>query len=131
MNYADIIGFAVCYGCILLSLYTLRSSEFMLFHVATETWHPVQVPTEEDDPDYDDGCFSFRGRAVVVQDKIYALSPGGIGEVVTFSLKMETKPSGRIIYSLEKLFFFHSWRVTLRGTRTVVGKLSIWFIWGT
>ncbi|KAM1340222.1 hypothetical protein ACFX2H_038649 [Malus domestica] len=47
----------------------------------------------------------FRGRAVVVDNTIYALSVQ-CGKVIAFSLMIDSEDDGRIIYFLEKPVFF-------------------------
>ncbi|TQD73085.1 hypothetical protein C1H46_041387 [Malus baccata] len=101
----DVTGYAVCYGCILISMYGLGPSEFVLFHIASETWHPVYIPTVDDDMTGTEPYPSFMGRAVVVNDVIYAASPLS-GVIISFSLGMDSDPSGRILFSVKNLFKF-------------------------
>ncbi|KAM1098122.1 hypothetical protein EV1_015409 [Malus domestica] len=105
LSYVKVMGYAVCYGCILISLYGFGPSEFVLFHIASETWHPVYIPTVDDDMTGTKPYPSFVGRAVVVNDVIYAASTVS-GVIISFSLGMDSDPSGRILFTVKNLFKF-------------------------
>ncbi|KAM2076163.1 hypothetical protein ACFX1T_038943 [Malus domestica] len=94
----DITGYAVCYGCILVSLGRSRV-ELMVFNIDSNTWHQVNIARS------DAYYCGFRGRAVVVDNTIYALSIQ-CGKVIGFSLMIYSEDDGRIIYFLEKPVFF-------------------------
>ncbi|KAM1715243.1 hypothetical protein ACFX12_025751 [Malus domestica] len=81
----EIVGYAVCCGYILVSLYGSKGFRFMAFHVTREKWYPVksEVPRR-------DRCgYPFRGRAVVVGDSIYA-SSNRCGDVIEFNFNSTT-----------------------------------------
>ncbi|KAI5336731.1 hypothetical protein L3X38_015999 [Prunus dulcis] len=67
----DIVGYAVYNHHILLSLRSISGYEFIAFHVRTEKWCHVEVDTSSDM-----ACshFPFRGRAVVLGNRMYASS---------------------------------------------------------
>nr|XP_028959810.1 uncharacterized protein LOC103437747 isoform X2 [Malus domestica] len=94
----DITGYAVCYGCILVSLGRSRV-ELMVYNIDSNTWHQVNIARS------DAYYCGFRGRAVVVDNTIYALSIQ-CGKVIAFSLMIDSEEDGRIIYFLEKPVFF-------------------------
>ncbi|XP_024198602.1 uncharacterized protein LOC112201880 [Rosa chinensis] len=78
----EVLGFAVCYGYILISFYNHNESAAMAFHIDTQKWHPVQVCQSKD-------AYPFRGRAVVVDGMIYALS-WRQGQVIAFSFSRDS-----------------------------------------
>ncbi|KAM1080929.1 hypothetical protein ACFX1X_015763 [Malus domestica] len=105
LSYVEVMGYAVCYGCILISIDGSWPPEFVLFHIASETWHPVYIPTVDDDMTGTQPYPSFEGRAVVVNDVIYATSTLS-GVIISFSLGMDSDPSGRILFTVKNLFKF-------------------------
>ncbi|TQD73081.1 hypothetical protein C1H46_041383 [Malus baccata] len=121
-SYVEVMGYAVCYGCILISLYGFGPSEFVLFHIASETWHPVYVPTVDDDMTGTKPYPSFVGRAVIVNDVIYAASTVS-GVILSFSLGMASDPSGRILFTVKNLFRFPEFTSFLELDNTVTESL--------
>ncbi|KAM1080924.1 hypothetical protein TB2_015176 [Malus domestica] len=121
-SYVEVMGYAVCYGCILISLYGFGPSEFVLFHIASETWHPVYVPTVDDDMTGTKPYPSFVGRAVIVNDVIYAASTVS-GVILSFSLGMDSDPSGRILFTVKNLFKFPEFTSFLELDNTITESL--------
>lgn len=80
----SITGYAVFCGCILISLSGLGHYGFLVFHIASQTWREVHVDGKISD-------YAFKGRAVIVDHTIYALSSsqGQFGKVISFSFKMD------------------------------------------
>lgn len=80
----SIKGYAVFCGCILISLSCLGHYEFLVFHIASQTWREVHVDGQIRD-------YAFKGRAVIVDHTIYALSSskGHFGKVISFSFKVD------------------------------------------
>ncbi|CAN6585237.1 unnamed protein product [Malus baccata var. baccata] len=74
-------------------------------YIASETWHPVYVLTVDDDMTGTKPYPSFVGRAVVVNDVMYAASTVS-GVIISFSLGMDSDPSGRILFIVKNLFKF-------------------------
>lgn len=80
----DIIGYAVCYDCIWISLEGHERGKFWVYQVTMDKWKEVNMPADRDSRSY---YYSFKGRAVVVDNTIYAFS--SVGGVIAFSLMME------------------------------------------
>ncbi|CAL8172056.1 unnamed protein product [Prunus armeniaca] len=94
----QITGYAVCYGVILFSLSGLRNGKFgvVAFHVGRKDWNRVKV-------DISAYCAPpFQGRAVVVDETIYALY--GDSKIIAFSFTMVKDDDNGIHYSLRQLF---------------------------
>ncbi|KAM5572398.1 hypothetical protein ABKV19_012455 [Rosa sericea] len=101
-----IVGYAVCYDCILTSITGHRTGNFWVYQVTLDQWKEVNIPSDTDLNDH----YPFEGRAVVVGNTIYALS--ALGSIMAFSLIMEELADGSINYSLDK-------PLLLRGLRTL------------
>ncbi|KAI5330035.1 hypothetical protein L3X38_029432 [Prunus dulcis] len=96
-----ISGYAVYYGVILFSLYGLRNGNFgvVAFHVSRNNWNRVKVDTST-------YCAPpFQGRAVVVDETIYALY--GEAEIIAFSFSIDKDNDDFIAYSLSQMFILH------------------------
>ncbi|CAN6717854.1 unnamed protein product [Malus baccata var. baccata] len=65
---------------------------------------------------------SFVGRAVVVNDVIYAASTVS-GVIISFSLGMDSDPSGRILFTVKNLFKFPEFTSFLELDNTVTESL--------
>ncbi|XP_061988180.1 uncharacterized protein LOC133706651 [Rosa rugosa] len=76
----EVVGYAVCYGYILFSMYNRKECAVLAFHIGTEKWHQVKITNPSEASSY----YPFLGRAVVVDNIIYAPSffPD---EVIAFS----------------------------------------------
>ncbi|TQD76386.1 hypothetical protein C1H46_038087 [Malus baccata] len=96
--------------------------EFVLLHIAGETWHPGYVPTVDDDMTGTKPYPSFVGRAVVVNDVMYAASTVS-GVIISFSLGMDSDPSGRILFTVKNLFKFPEFTSFLELDNTVTESL--------
>ncbi|BBH08317.1 hypothetical protein Prudu_020469 [Prunus dulcis] len=94
----QITGYAVCYGAILFSLSGLRKGKFgvVAFHVGRKDWNRVKIDTS--------AYYAppFQGRAVVVDETIYALY--GESKIIAFSFTMDKHDDNGIHYSLRQLF---------------------------
>ncbi|KAL6290103.1 hypothetical protein ACE6H2_007613 [Prunus campanulata] len=91
-------GYAVCYGIILFSLSGSRDGSFgvVAFHVGRRDWNRVKIDTSAH-------CSPpFEGRAVVVDENIYALY--GDAKIRAFSFMGEKSDVNGISYSLRQLF---------------------------
>ncbi|XP_050377765.1 uncharacterized protein LOC126795001 [Argentina anserina] len=102
---SNIRGHAICYGCILVSVDEPPESPLWVYHVTLDKWSEVKIPIKEDS-DYI--YYTFAGKAVVIDDTIYAIS--GIEEVITFSLMMKQMADGSIEYSVNKPRQLHGLR---------------------
>ncbi|CAL2241423.1 unnamed protein product [Prunus armeniaca] len=94
----QMIGYAVCYGVILFSLSGSREGSFSIvaFHVDRRDWNRVKIDTSAHSAPL------FEGRAVVVDETIYAL----YGDIIikAFSFMREQCDVNGISYSLRQLF---------------------------
>ncbi|KAL6281346.1 hypothetical protein ACE6H2_018227 [Prunus campanulata] len=91
----EIIGYAVCYGVILFSLWDSDlNPNVVAFHERINQWS--QVTSASYAP--------FRGMAVVVGDTIYAVHALMVEQIIAFSFKMDKGEHGHITYSLSPLF---------------------------
>ncbi|KAI5330108.1 hypothetical protein L3X38_029505 [Prunus dulcis] len=91
----EIIGYAVCYGVILFSLWDSdMNPDVVAFHESRNQWNRVTSASYA----------PFRGRAVVVGDTIYALHALMVEEIIAFSFRMDKGDHGGIAYSLTPLF---------------------------
>ena len=79
----QITGHAVLYGYILVSLMSKKGCLMAAFHIATKTWHQVKVSESMKEI-----CDGFWGRAIVLDNTIYALS-SDLFEVLVFSFGWE------------------------------------------
>lgn len=79
-------GYAVFCGCILISLSDFGRHGFLAFHIASQTWREVHVDGNSRD-------YAFKGRAVIVDHTIYALSSsrGQFGKVISFSFNVDRR----------------------------------------
>ncbi|CAL9006944.1 unnamed protein product [Prunus brigantina] len=94
----QVTGYAVCYGVILFSLSGSRDGSFgvVAFHLRRRDWNRVKIDTSAH-------CAPpFEGRAVVVDETIYALS--GDAKIKAFSFMGEKSDVNGISYSLRQLF---------------------------
>ncbi|CAB4269799.1 unnamed protein product [Prunus armeniaca] len=94
----QVTGYAVCYGVILFSLSGPRDGSFgvVAFHLRRRDWNRVKIDTSAH-------CAPpFEGRAVVVDETIYALS--GDAKIKAFSFMGEISDVNGISYSLRQLF---------------------------
>ncbi|CAB4302768.1 unnamed protein product [Prunus armeniaca] len=102
---------------ILLSLTCGPGYEFLAFHVRTQKWVHVKV-----EKSHRMACshFPFRGRAVVLGDRMYA-SSYSFGVVLEFSFDCEA-------YSLTQSWCFRGLKECILRTWILVFRQSIWFI---
>ncbi|PRQ60246.1 putative galactose oxidase, beta-propeller [Rosa chinensis] len=82
-------GYAVCYGYILLSMKNKKGYEAAAFHIRSRTWHKVKISPKN--PYY----YPFYGRAVVVDNTIYALARS-LNLVLVFSFWWDSDEDGDI-----------------------------------
>ncbi|KAI5330106.1 hypothetical protein L3X38_029503 [Prunus dulcis] len=103
-----IIGYAVCYGVILFSLSDSYMNPYVVaFHESRNQWNQVTSASYA----------SFRGRAVVIGDTIYALHALIEEVIITFSLRMDKGEDGGIAYSLSPLFVLRGLKIACPPVR--------------
>ncbi|XP_021818305.1 uncharacterized protein LOC110760362 isoform X2 [Prunus avium] len=95
-TYMNITGYAICYGVILFSLCASRGKNFdvVAFHISRNQWKPVEI-------DISVCCAPFKGRAVVVGERIYSVHGE---ELIAFGFKMYKGDDGSLVYFLSQLF---------------------------
>ncbi|CAB4311446.1 unnamed protein product [Prunus armeniaca] len=107
-SHTKIIGYAVCYGVILFSLSDSSMNPYVVaFHESRNQWNRVTSASYA----------SFRGRAVVVGNTIYALHALIEEVIITFSLRMDKGEDGGIAYSLNPLFVLRGLKIACPPVR--------------
>ncbi|CAB4281038.1 unnamed protein product [Prunus armeniaca] len=101
-SHTEIIGYAVCYGVILFSLSdSYMNSYVVAFHESRNQWNQVTSTSYA----------SFRGRAVVVGNTIYALHAIMEEVIIAFSFRMDKGEDDGIAYYLSPKFILRGLKI--------------------